>query len=240
MKRNFTSAAFALALLLGSSASAHASYLVAYITADQIKNALVTGSSGTFGGIGSGNCAAAAGCGIYAIDFKAAAGVGTGSASTTTAAAYGASPTANWGVVTVLSDPNKGFEQLGTGTGVTGEELITANTSTSGKAGFTANNTGGTLAGLSAMATTTTFAFLLDFGASVVAPTSLDTLTFNVLGAQLGTSGANLGKQLSKGLTGVITLNNVTLYATPEPSSMMLVFGGIAAIGLGQVRRVRK
>jgi hypothetical protein len=109
-----------------------------------------------------------------------------------------------------------------------------------GTTGISPQTTGGAAgAGLSSTGTiqgSDTFGFILNFGSTTVTPTT-ETLNLVLAADEINPStGAQVG---TKEIDGTLSVNLAGVNYTPEPSTIVLVLGGIAAIVIGRFRRVR-
>jgi len=225
---------------LGLVGSAQASTLQFIVTDAQIE-AAVTAS--TF----SSNCTATlSNCGIYGIGFISDSLSATG--ATAVSNTVGTS-TDQW-VSFIPNTGNKAGFEAGDATGAT-IAFLTTNTSllTTGSyntdtglslIGAAAANTPSLSTGTSGghngeLVTTTSYTFDVTYSGNQ-APAS-DTITLQLVADVLNSNGTEGNS--NKGLLGTVNVVE-TLTATPEPSSMVLMFGGLLAIATSRLRRLRR
>jgi hypothetical protein len=182
--------------------------------------------------------AASGKCGLWEIGFQSDT-KGTSLANVS----LGASPSAFWSAGTTFVTGVVGWQENVSGTN---DMQLVACTSISAVDGCTA--AAHTPAG--AYDADTAGNSITPFATAPFIPTST-VLSFTLNGATAGTDSITLllravginsstgGETLSSKPSQAVTISNITLQSTPEPSSIFLLLSGIAATGAGKFRRRR-
>lgn len=218
MKNFFAPARLGVILLFGAAFPASANQFTAVISVNEILTAV-----NSLGAAFSGACGASApytkNCGIYAVSFV--------SDTESSTASNGVGPSAFWSATTILGKPSVEISN--------GQEQMLGLSPTTTPSGTYTENLNATALGSPSVISTGTISFLLTNSTSNTSAVG-DTITLNVRAAGIvpvGTVSAGTTDGGGKGN------QNITFTLTPEPSSILLVLSGIAALGFAKVRRKR-
>lgn len=237
MKSFFKHALLTAGLALGVTGSASANQMFVFVTVSQLQSAFTSSVFGNNIATGNPYCASnLTNCGIYGVGFVSASGLSPTTVSTSSTITSDVVDTGSDKWVSTTYNGYKMWEAGGTAAGNTQEQLISQVNPTTG-INYTTNTGGNSLTGIAAMNATTAgsaqIGFLLDFATNIAAGTTTN-LTLQLLGVTLNTT---TGAEGTKALAGQLTISNVTLVPTPEPSSIGLAIAGLAGIAMGARRR---
>lgn len=233
MKKILTYAALGALMTFGSAVSARANTVTYLFSASALYSAGFTAG---------GNCASnLTNCGILGIGLVSSSG-GTITSASFIAPTLGAtdawtSYTNSTNLPGVIS--GTGMEESGSGMAFITQDthVGTGNTyyTDNGAKSISGAAVGTGLSAAAYISSSTTLGFQVTYSGNVTGPV---TLNLELVADLLSTSdGSNQGG--SKTYAGTATLTGVTAQATPEPSSMILIFGGIAGIAVSRFRRNR-
>ncbi len=231
MKRIFSTAILGAALMALASVPASASTLTVFVSASQIISA-ANAISGAFAGACGAGTHRLNGCGVFEVGFVSdSSAVGSIASTAQTVSAF----PQYWSAPTILFTGTTADAEITGGTGTT-ERLITSD-GTAPTGAYLSNNAAvATNAGSIFGASDTTDGITFTLTTSAVAD-GLDNITLLLRAVVINANGS---EGTGKGSQNITVQSTLTSTATPEPSSVLFMVSGIAAIGFGKLRLRRR